>query len=436
MRHVNPRRWLLAVPRRRFAAALDVLPRRRFAAALTLCVALALACGGKGKPGDDKAGGPGGPPGGGDQKGDMRFPVEVAEIEAQRVEYTVKAVGSIEPNERVQVTARVAGVVERVRFREGDAVTTGRVLVEIEPQRYRVAVASAQAALAHAETSKTDAEASLARREQAVAQHPGLIPGEEVEGFRTKGNLAAAEAAQARAALEQAQLNLRDALLRAPIAGVIQTKTVETGQYVQPGTVLATLLRRDPLRVHFKVPEGDAAQLKPGMQARFRVQSQKDEHVAVIAHVAQAAEDASRMVPVIAEVARDEDDASLRPGAFAEVVVPVGASVEAPVIPEIAIRASEAGFIAFVVQDGVAKQRTLALGMRTADRKVEVRSGLEIGELLVVRGAEALRDGAAVRIADGPGAERKGGGQPEAAPHGNGSGPRAERQAAPPAAAR
>ena len=411
MRHVNRRPWLLA-----------------------LCALVALACGGRGKPvGGDKGGGPGGPPGA-EGKGDMRFPVEVAEVEAQRVEYTVTAVGSVEPYERVQMTARVAGVVERVRFREGDKVTTGRVLVEIEPQRYRVAVASAQAALAHAETSKTDAEASLARREQAVAQHPGLIPGEEVESFRTKGNLAGAELAQARAALEQAQLNLRDALLRAPIAGVIQTKSVETGQYVQPGTVLATLLRRDPLRVHFKVPEGDAAQLKPGMEARFRVQSQKEEHVAVIEHVAQAAEDASRMVPVIAEVKPGQDDGALRPGAFAEVVVPIGASVEAKVIPEIAIRASEAGFVAFVVKDGVAKQRTLTLGLRTADRKVEVRSGLELGELLVVRGAEALRDGATVRIAEGPGAERKGATQPtEPAPHSNGSGPRAERHAAPPA---
>jgi membrane fusion protein, multidrug efflux system len=419
---VNRRLWL------------RVVPRRRFAAVVALCAALALACGGKGKPaGGDKGGGPGGPPGA-EGKGDMRFPVEVTEVEAQRVEYTVTAVGSVEPYERVQVTARVAGVVERVRFREGDKVTTGRVLVEIEPQRYRVAMASAQAALAHAETSKTDAEASLARREQAVAQHPGLIPGEEVESFRTKGNLAAAELAQARAALEQAQLNLRDALLRAPIAGVIQTRSVETGQYVQPGTVLATLLRRDPLRVHFKVPEGDAAQLKPGMEARFRVQSQREEHVAVIEHVAQAAEDASRMVPVIAEVKPGQDQGALRPGAFAEVVVPIGASVEAKVIPEIAIRASEAGFIAFVVQDGVARQRTLTLGLRTADRKVEVRSGLELGELLVVRGAEALRDGATVRIAEGPGAERKGPSEPaETAPHTNGSGPRAERQAAPPA---
>src|SRR5688500_12056521 len=121
---------------------------RRLCSLALSALLLLLACGGKGKPGSDAPGGgprgPGGPPGMGERGGDMRFPVEVAEVEAQRVEYTVTAVGSVEPYERVQVTARVAGVVERVRFREGDKVTPGRVLVEIEPQRYRVAVTSAQ----------------------------------------------------------------------------------------------------------------------------------------------------------------------------------------------------------------------------------------------------------------------------------------------------
>jgi membrane fusion protein, multidrug efflux system len=206
---------------------------------------------------------------------------------------------------------------------------------------------------------------------------------------------------------------------------------------VQPGVQLATLLRRDPLLVRFKVAEADAAQLKTGMQARFRVQSQTEEHSARIAHVAQAADDASRMVPVVAQVAPGQDHAALRPGAFAEVVVPIGATVEAAVIPEIAIRPSESGFLAFVVEDGIAKQRTLALGLRTADRKVEVRAGLKIGELLVVRGAEALRDGAAVRIVDGPGAKRPRRGEAGGPPQGsNGHGPRAERDAVPPLPAR
>jgi len=396
--------------------------------AAIVLIALGAGC----KRGGGGEGGPGGPgkgPGAGPDKQNMSFPVEVAKVEARRVEYAVTAVGSIEPYERVQVTARVAGVVERVRFREGDSVTTGRALVEIEPQRFRVAVSSAQAALAKAKTSQTDAETGLKRREQAVAQHPGLIPGEEVESFRTKLDLAGAELAQAQAALDTAQLNLRDAHLRAPIAGAIETKSVETGQYVQPGTVLATLLRRDPLLLRFKVPEADAARLQHGMIARFRVRADQEQYTAEIEHVAQAA-DASRMVSVVAEVAPGQAGGALRPGAFAEVSIAVGATVDAPVIPEIAIRPSESGFLAYVVEGGLAKQRTLELGMRTSDGKVEVRSGLVPGELLVVRGAEALRNGAKVKVVDaeGPGSDKHGpGGTP------NGAGPRAAREQAVPA---
>jgi multidrug efflux system membrane fusion protein len=281
-----------------------------------------------------------------------------------------------------------------------------------------------------AETSQLDAETGLKRREQAVAQHPGLIPGEEVESFRTKWNLASAELSQAKAALETAQLNLRDAHLRAPIAGTIETKSVETGQYVQPGAVLATLLRRDPLLLRFKVPEADAARLQRGMVAHFRVRSDQEEYSAKLEHVAQAADDASRMVSIVAEVEEGQAGAALRPGAFAEVSVAVGASVDAPVIPEIAIRPSEAGFLAYVVEGGVAKQRTLTLGMRTADGKVEVRSGLAAGELLVVRGSEALRDGVKVKVVDGEGSESD---KPGPGSTLNGAGPRAAREQAVPA---
>jgi multidrug efflux system membrane fusion protein len=104
------------------------------------------------------------------------------------------------------------------------------------------------------------------------------------------------------------------------------------------------------------------------------------------------------MVDVTAHVL-NANRPELRPGAFARVIVPIGAPREAPVIPQTAIRPSEKGFLAFTVADGVARERVLTLGMRTADGRVEVREGLEPGENLVIRGAEALRDGAKVKIA-------------------------------------
>jgi multidrug efflux system membrane fusion protein len=325
------------------------------------------------------------------------FPVEVRPVESRNVEYSITAVGSLDAFERVAVTARVAGAVERVNFREGQLVKAGQPLVEIEPERYRLAVDAAEATLNKALASKSEAEAGYARRQEANAKNAGLIRGEEIETWRTKVQTAAAEVTQAQAAVAQAKLNLRDAFVRAPVSGIIQTRTVETGQYVPVGTVLSTLVRRDPLLLRFQVPEGDALPLRPGVIARFNVAEDTTSHEARITHVAAAASQTSRMVEVTANVL-NSNRPELRPGAFARVTVPIGSPRPAPVIPQTAIRPSEKGFLAYTVDNGVATQRVLTLGMRTADGQVEVKDGLRAGEILVVRGAEALRDGVKVKV--------------------------------------
>lgn len=339
------------------------------------------------------------PAGGKGSRTPMAFAVEVAPVRSRDVEYSVRAVGSIEAFETIQITARVSGVVERVTFTEGQEVKKGEPLVEIDPSRYALAVEGAAAALERASAAQADARASLERRESVQKGNPGLIPAEELESYRTRARTAAAEARAAEVALAEAKLNLRDAHVRAPAPGVLQTRTVQTGQFVQPGTVLATLLQRDPLVLRFRVPEAEAARLKTGQRARFRVRETGEALEAEVRHVAGAADDASRMVTVTAHVKGDAEAMSaLRPGAFAEVTVPVGSSGGSPVIPQTAIRPSERGFIGFVVEGDKAKERVLQLGLRTEAGQVEVLSGVAAGEQLVVRGAEALKDGVTVRV--------------------------------------
>ena len=379
---------------------------------LTMLASLAvLALGGCGEKkaagggGGAGAGGAGGGKGGPGGKRNMKFPVEIAAVEARRVEYSVRAVGAVEAFEKLQVTARVSGAIEKVAFSEGDLVKTGQLLVAIEPARYGIAVQSAKATLARAEAAEADAKAGLARREAATKDNPGLLAGEEIETWRTRVRTAGAEMAAARALVAQASLNLRDAYVRAPVGGIIETRDVQTGQYAQPGTVLATLVRRDPLLLRFQVPEMDAARLTVGMVTLFRsgqLGPEETDYTAKIKHVAAQASNDSRMVAITAEV----DDArrdKLHAGAFAEVRVPIGATERAAIVPQTAVRPSERGFLSFVIEAGVARERVLELGMRTEDGMVEVRSGLQPGEQLVIRGAEALKDGVEVRTGDGKG---------------------------------
>lgn len=325
------------------------------------------------------------------------FPVQVAPVASHDVNYELTAVGSVEAFEKVAVSARVSGVIERVLFTEGDTVQKGQVLAEIDMDRYVLAARGAKAALERAEAARAEAEAGLARRKDVTDGAPGLIAGEEIEQWRAKVATLTADVQEKRVLLDQANLNLSQARVRAPVAGVVQTRDVHTGQYAQAGTLLATLLQRDPLLLRFRIPESDASHVNPNMLIRFTVRHMGESGTARIIHVAGAAGEASRMVEVAAKVL-PQKNAHYRPGAFAEVTIPVDSHSGAAVIPASAVRPSEKGFLGYVIQDSHAKERRLTLGMRTADGKVEVKDGVSPGEPLVVRGAEALQDGVEVRI--------------------------------------
>ena len=257
----------------------------------------------------------------------MQFPVEtVIRVQNRAVTYSLNAVGSVEAFEKVQITARVAGVVEKVQFTEG------------ESRRFRADAGGNRAAAlqlgggigpglvcTRPRPLKAMPMPGLKRRETVDTQNPGLIPGEEIEAWRTKVLVAAAEMAQTGAALNQAKLNLHDAYVRAPVAGLVQTRTVQTGQYVQPGTVLATLMRRDPLLLRFQATEQDAGRLRPGMKAFFKI---RDETRAMRQKSSMSPRPLMKTPawspsPPRLSTAREN---SLRSGSFAEVTVPVGNS--------------------------------------------------------------------------------------------------------------
>jgi RND family efflux transporter MFP subunit len=328
--------------------------------------------------------------------GGVAFPVDVMKVVLKTVDYVVTAPGSLDAFEQIQVTARVAGAVDKVSFSEGQDVKKGDVLVVIDSQRFQLAVNSAQASLEKVIASQKDTEAEVARREGASQQHPGLIPGEELESYKTKTLTAKADVAVADESLKQAQLNMRDAFVRAPIDGTIQTRTVQTGQYVNTGYLMATLLRSDPLLLRFQVEPEDAPRLKAGMPVSFTIREASEPFSAKITLVAGAADPATHTVPVTAQVDNGNKKYWLRPGSFCEVTIDIGAKRDAAVIPRAATRATDHGYVAYVDQNGVAREKVVTLGMNTKDGMVEVRTGLKADDLLIVRGVESATDGAKI----------------------------------------
>lgn len=331
----------------------------------------------------------------------LQYPVQVAPVVVRQVQYNVMAPGSIDAFQQVQITSRVAGAVDKVAFVEGQTVKQGDPLVNIEVERFEVAVGQAKAALDKTIAAHKAAEAELARRQGAVAAHPGLVAGEEIEQYATSVASTQADADSAQQSLRVAQLNLRDANVRAPFAGVIQSRTVQAGQYLQPGTVLGTLLQRDPLLLRFPVTEADAPRVKTGMTAHVTLRESSRTYSANIILVAAAADPTTRLVQVTATVDDTDHKYWLRPGAFCDVNVPIGDARQGIVIPSLSVQPTEKGNVVYTVDAGnIAHLKNVTLGMHTPEGGVEITQGLAAGDVLVVRGFEPLSEGAPVQITD------------------------------------
>ncbi len=343
----------------------------------------------------DKGTGAGGKRGSGQK---MEYPVEVAPLVVKQMQYAVTAPGSIDAYQQVQITSRVSGAVDRVGFVEGQAVKNGEVLVTIESDRYMVAVDQAKTAIAKADANEKAAEAALNRRLVAQKDSPGLVPGEEIEQKQTAVDTAKADQQAAQQALRVANLNLRDSHVTAPIAGIVQTRTVQQGQYLQPGMVLATILQRDPMLLRFQVSEQDAPRLKEGMPAILTLKESTRTFSSVIKLVGGAADPATRMVPITAQLDVTEHQYWLRPGAFCEVSVPIGDARQGIVVPSLAVEPTEQGNTVFIIKDNIAHAKIVQLGMHTPEGGVELTTGVKAGDVMVMHGIEPLSDGAPVKV--------------------------------------
>ena len=340
--------------------------------------------------------------------GGRTISVKVEPVSARDVTYKIQAVGSLEAEEVVQVTAEVEGVVTDVRFNEGMRVGPQTVLFRIDPDRYRLEAQRAEASFQKALVDRRRAEQDQQRREQLAKEQ--LVAVEELNRSRGEADRLSAEADSAKAARDIALQNLRRAEVRAPHGGVINTKTVETGQFVKTGNILATLVDTSRLRLRFKVSEGESLRAQTGQTVAFKVAALGNTPFSgQIYHVGEVADPATRQVEVLAWV---KNPGVLKPGFFAEVDLASETRTNAVVVPERAVLASERGFVAFVVEGNKARVRALKLGIRTGDGGVEILSGVTAGENVVVEGSDRLADGATVQT--GPPAGTRASGSAEA----------------------
>ncbi len=305
-------------------------------------------------------------------------PVDVAEARQDTVIDRIFATGQIEALQSIELRPEVAGRITEILVREGVEVRQGTPLFKIDDSELRAQVARLQA------------ERDLAR--QALERTRDLMS----RNASSQSDLEQAEASfrSAEAQLELQQIRLDRTLVRAPFSGVIGRRFVSLGDYVDNSTRLITLQTVDPQRVAFAVPERYAQRLANGQEVVFQVAAVAGrEYTGTVEFVDPVVELPARTITVKARVRNR--DRTLKSGMFVEIRLATDVRPNAVVVPEDAILPLQGLDFVWAIVDGAAQRRQVQLGVRTPGF-VEILSGVEAGELVVVGGLERLFDGAPV----------------------------------------
>src|SRR5216117_274789 len=352
----------------------------------------------------------------------------------------VTASGRIQPKKKVDISADITGRITRIAVREGDLVTKGQFLLQIDPTVYQAnlqqaeaTLASSQAAAVQAKANRDQAERALKRTRDLRDQNPNLISPEQLEQAQTafdvaEANLTAAEhqVEQARAAVQAARDNLRKTTLVAPMAGRVTRLAVEEGEVAVPSTfsrdigLLMTISDLSVIQAKVKVDETDVVRLHLSDSVEVSIAAFPDTCFAgrvtkvsnsSVRDATAATGQNERAVDYDVEVTLDKPPADIRPDLSATARIVTDTRRQALSIPIIALTVREHKPVStetrpvdttaarkkketegvFVVEKGVATFRPVKVGI-AGDEYFEVLDGLKEDESIVAGPYQAIRD--------------------------------------------
>jgi RND family efflux transporter, MFP subunit len=335
----------------------------------------------------------------------------------------LQATGYVTARRQATVSAQITGTLTEVLIEEGDRVAKGQVLARLEDNALRASLASAQAnaAAAHATVAQSEAQLEQALRDatrQEALVGRGLVSKQIAEQTRTQANTYRAQLntsrRQAQAADSQvgvAQVNLDYTVVRAPFDGVITDKAAQVGEIVSPlsagggftRTGVGTIVDMDSLEIDVDVNEAYIGRVQPAMSAEAVLDAYPDWRIpAHVIAIVPAADRGKATVKV--RVALEKKDARIVPDmgvrvsfleqrGTAQAVAPKGVMV-----PASAIVKRDGQDVAFVVADEKAHRRSVSLAPPVNNDMRLVTAGLAAGDSVITAPADAIVDGAPVRI--------------------------------------
>jgi multidrug efflux system membrane fusion protein len=328
-------------------------------------------------------------------------PVTVATAERRDVPVTIRAIGNVEPIEKVDIKSQVAGQVISVHFKEGQDVKKGDLLFEIDPRQAQADLNKAQAQLTKDKAVAVNARADANRF--AALFKEGVTSKQEYDRALSAADSADASVASDQAAVENAKLQLRYTKIDAPVSGRTGNLAVTVGNIVKANeAVLVTINQMDPIYVSFSIPEQQLPDVKKYMASGLKVEalpqgaasgSGVDGKVTFIDNNVDLQTGTIRLKATFQNAKN-----ILWPGQFADVVLTLTNQPNSIVVPSAGVNVGQNGQYTFVVgQDNTVSQRNVVVARTYADQSI-IASGLQPGETVVTDGQLRLTTGSRVDI--------------------------------------
>lgn len=373
-------------------------PPRFLAIALTLLVALS-GCSGKQEQTSTAAAPP---------------PTVIAvPVKSESVSEQASFVGRAVAVDRVELRARVAGFLKERRFTEGETVRAGDVLFTIEPDQYASVVEQRKADLAKAVAEEQNAKAQLARGEELLKSKN--ISAAEVDKLRAAQSVAVASIAQAKAAVDHAELDLSYTRITAPVAGRVGLAKYTVGNLVGPDSgPLATLVSRDTMYVQFPVTQRERLAARRDIAEH----GSKPERTEVMARLSDGTiyEHKGRLdfIDVTTDQGTDSvtvraifpnPDGLLIDGQYIGVVLQEDKPTTALTIPQSALQIDQQGEYVLIVDEARKAQVRRVVTGADQGSSVTVLEGLNQGDLVIAEGVQKVRPGQEVAASPQPAVE-------------------------------
>lgn len=331
----------------------------------------------------------------GENKGPEAIPVETVPVSRRAIAASYSGTAPLEARAESQVVAKTSGVALQVLAEEGQIVRAGQVLVRLDPDRARL-----QAAQSAAQMRKL--EANYARSMQLSKQQ--LISANDIDQLKF-------DLENARAVNRLANLELSYANVLAPISGVIASRSIKTGNFVQINTPIFRIVDTSRLEAVLNVPERELVTMKAGRPVQLAVDALPGKvFEGTVDRVSPVVDSGSGTFRVICAF---QGGGVLQPGMFGRVKIDYDQRADAVVVPRVALLEDEEDPAVFTVRDGKAVRVPVKLGY-VDGAWAELRSGLKPGDPVVTAGKVALRDGSAVQVIGAPAAKQVAAAKPAA----------------------